>query len=178
MTEPLRPAGNKAYARENWIFVTAIAASTLIPTVAEMTAGTVLDVTNIVFAEGAPDPSMSTERVKRERRLGDTKVTEFIGETTYEGGDISYQFNPQAAALSDGKKLREKIPEGTTGFLVRRLGVPKATAVAAGQFVDVYPVEFGPSMTTKVGTGASAETAAKATYAITDSPADNVAIAA
>jgi hypothetical protein len=178
MAEPLRPAANKAYARENWIYVPTIAASTYIPTVAEVTAGASLDITNIVFADGAPSPTQTTNRAKRNRRLGDTKVTEFIGETMYEGGEASYQMDPQAAAGSDGKKAWEKIPEGTTGFLLRRLGVPKATALAAGQFVDIYPVEFGPSLPGKAGDGEGAETAARCTFAITDTPALNKAIAA
>lgn len=176
MPEPLRPAANKVYARENWIYVPTIASATKAPTVAEATGASALDVTNIVFADGAPAPSMTTNRVKQNRRLGDTQLAEFIGETSHEGGEVTYQFDPQAAAASDGKKAWEKIPAGTTGFLVRRLGVGKAAAVAAGQFVDSYPVEFGPSQPTKSGDGEAAETAARCTFAITAAPAFNVAV--
>lgn len=178
MAEPLRPAANKVYARENWIFVPTIASATKAPTAAEITGASSLDITNIVFNSGAPSPTKTTNRAKRERRLGDTVVTEFIGETNYEGGDIVYQLDPQAAAASDGKKAWEKIPAGTTGFLCRRLGVGKATTPVAGQFVDTYPVEFGPSMPSKAGDGEGAETAAESTFAITDTPAFNVAILA
>ena len=143
MPEPLRPTATKLYLRENWVFIPTIASATYAPTVAEITGASALDFTNIVFANGAPEPSSATNRVREERRLGDASLGEFIGETTHEGGEMTYQFAPQAAAASDGKKMWEKIPEGTTGFLARRQGVAKATAFAAGQFVDVWPVEFG-----------------------------------
>ena len=52
-----------------------------------------------------------------------------------------------------------------------------ATAPTAGQFVDVFPVEFGPSMPTKQGDGESSEAAAMCSYAITSAPAFNKALA-
>lgn len=176
MAEPLRPAATKTYGKENWVFVPTIGDITA-PTVAEVTAVSALDITNIAFADGAPNPTKNTNLAAQNRRLGDTTETQFVGTTTYTGGDMTYQFAPQAATASDGVKLWEKIPEGTTGFLVRRLGVAKATALAAGQFVDVYPVEFGPSMPTKSGDAESAEAAASVTFAITSAPAFKKAIA-
>ena len=65
-----------------------------------------------------------------------------------------------------------------TGLLIRRQGVASATTPAAGQFVDVFPVEFGPSMPTKSGDGESAEAAAVCTFAVTSAPAFKKAIAA
>lgn len=179
MAEPLRPTANKVYARENWIFIPTIASAVLAPTVAEATGASALDVTNIVFADGAPAPSMTTNRVKQNRRLGDTQLAEFIGETSHEGGEVTYQFDPTAATSTDGVKLWEKIPEGTTGYLAHRMGVPKATAIAAGQFLAaVYPVEFGPSTPIKSGDGEAAETAARCTFAVTGRPAFKVAVLA
>lgn len=177
MAEPLRPAATKVYGKENWVFVPTIGDITA-PTAAEVTAVSALDISRIAFASGAPTPSQSTNLATQERRLADTTETQFIGTTTYAGGEMTYQFNPQGAAASDDVKLWEKIPEGTTGYLVRRLGVARATALAAGQFVDVYPVEFGPSMPTKAGDGESAEAAAVCTFAVTSAPAFKKAIAA
>lgn len=177
MAEPLRPAATKTYGKENWVFVPTIANITA-PTTAEVTALSALDITNIAFADGAPAPTKNTNLATQNRRLGDTTETQFVGTTSYTGGDMTYQFAPQAAAASDGVKLWETIPEGTTGYLVRRLGVAKSTALAAGQFVDVYPVEFGPSMPTKSGDAESAEAAAAVTFAITSAPAFKKAIAA
>lgn len=175
MPEPLRPDPTKTYGRENWIFVTTMADYTA-ATALEVTAASSLDITRIIFADSGK-PSQSTNRAQAPRRLGDTKVYEFIGESSVTGGDMTYAFGAQAAAGADGKKLFEKIPEGTTGYLVERVGVARATAPAAGQFVNVYPVEFGPSFPARAGDGEGAESAMTCTFAVTNDPAINVALA-
>lgn len=177
MAEPLRPASTKTFTRENWIFLTTVS-SIAAPTVAEVTAVTGIDITNIAFANGTARPTATTNRVTAERRIGDGQQFERIGLTNHTGGDMLYVFADQAAALADGKKWYEKIPEGTSGFLVNRRGVAKATAPAAGQFVHVYPVEFGLSTPASAGEGESAEAAMTVGFAITSAPAINVAIAA
>ena len=169
MAEPLRPTPAKVYGRENWIFCPTMASPSA-PSVAELTAGSALDITNIAFADGAPTPSQSTNLVAQPKRLGDTTEQQFVGTTTYGGGEMTYALSPQAAAGSDGKKAWEALGAGVTGFLVRRMGVTKSTTVTTGQFVDVYPVEFGPSMPTKSGDGEAAESAATATFAVTGAP--------
>lgn len=176
MAEPLRPDPTKLYGRENWIFVPTLADKRA-PVLTEVTAASGLDVTRIVFASTGK-PSQTTNRPTAARRLGDTRAYEFIGESNVTGGDMTYAFADQAAAASAGKKLYELIPEGTTGYLVQRKGVARATAPAAGQFVNVYPVEFGPSFPADEGDGESAESAMTCAFAITSDPAINVAIAA
>lgn len=181
MAEPLRPAAAKLFGRENWIFVPTIASGTLAPTVAEATGASSLDITNIVFADGAPDPSKNTNVVDQNRRFGDTTVSQFVGTTTYGGGEFTYQFDAQGAAASNPVKAWEKFlnSSGTiTGYFVRRQNIAKATTPVAGQFVDVYPVEIGPSMPTRSGDGESAEGAAMATFAITSAPAFKIAVLA
>ncbi|GAB2970292.1 phage tail tube protein [Nocardioides montaniterrae] len=178
MADTLRPDPTKVYERENWVFVPTFADYTT-PLATEAIAASALDITRIAFAENGPAPDQSTELVSQNKRYGDGRIFQFVGDTTYSGGDMFYQFAPQAAAGSDGKKAYEKFlnTSGTiTGFLMRRQGVPRATTITAGQFVDVYPVEFGPSLPTKVGDGAAAEAAAKCTYAITGAPALNKAL--
>lgn len=175
MAEPLRPTPAQVYGRENWIFVPTIA-STTAPTATELAAASAIDITNIVFNDGAPTPSQSTNLVSQNRRFGDTTESQFVGTTTYAGGEVTYALDPQAAAGSSGKKLWEAIGAGVTGYLVRRQGVARATAPAAGQFVDVYPVQFGPSMPTRSGDGEAAEAAAVCTFAVTSAPAFNKAV--
>ena len=178
MAEPLRPAAAKTFGRENWIFIPTIASATLAPTVAEITGASALDVTRIAFAGAEPELNSSTNRVKLDRRAGDTEAYEFIGETAYEGGDAVMQFSPQAAALSDGKKAWEKFAAGgVTGFMAKREDVARATAGAAGQFLSkVFPVEFGPGIPTKQGEGEAGQGAFRVTFAITGPPAFNLAI--
>ncbi len=175
MAEPLRPAPTPTFGKENWVFVPTIASKSA-PTATEINGASALDISRIVFASTGK-PTQSTNRPTAERRLADTKTYEFIGISNVTGGDMLYAFNPQAASGSDGKKFYEKIPEGTTGFLVQRRGIGRATAVAAGQFVNVYPVQFGPSFPADAGSDESAEAALTVTFAVTDDPALNVAVA-
>ena len=170
MTEPLRPDATKVYGRENWIIVPAVSgyATGTGPTVAEVTGASSLDVTRIVFADGVPEPGQTTNLVEQKKRLGDTTSAQFVGDTTYSGGELTYAFNPQGATGSDGVKLWEKIKDGGPFFLIRRMGLGRAVTPAAGQFVDVYKVEFGPSKPTKSGDAEAGEAAAMCTFAITD----------
>jgi hypothetical protein len=175
MAEPIRPNPTKTFGKTNWIFVQTIASAAYIPTAAEVNAGTSLDITRIVFASTGK-PTQSTNRATAERRLGDTKTYEFIGISNVTGGDMTYAFGAQSAAASVPKQWFEKIPEGTTGFLVERKGLGRATAPATGQFVNAYPVEFGPSFPIDVGQDESAESAMTVTFAVTSDPAINVAL--
>ncbi|MGH3996677.1 MAG: hypothetical protein ACRDTJ_04360 [Pseudonocardiaceae bacterium] len=179
MPEPLRPTPAKTYTRENWIFIPTIASATLAPTVVEATALTSLDITNMAFADTAPNPEINTNLVEQNRRLGDAELYQFVGTTTYGGGQFTMAFDSQAAALADAVKAWEKFAAGgVTGFMARRLNVPKATDVIAGQFLHVYPAEFGPFMPTKSGEGEGAEEAMMGSWAITAPPKFKVAVLA
>lgn len=176
MAAPIRPAASKAYGREKWVFVPTIA-NINAPTVAEVTAVSALDISCYLF-ESSARPTATTNLVDRERRICDTTTFQQVGTTTYAGGEMVASFDPQAAALSDGKKAWEKFPEGTTGYLVRRLGTLVATDLAAAQFVDVFPVEFGVPVPGTTGDGEARENSFTSTFAITSTPAFNKAIAA
>lgn len=179
MPEPLRPLPAKAYLRENWIFIPTIASAALAPTVAEATGASALDFTNMVFADAAPTPEQNTELVEQERRLGDAGLYQSIGPTTYTGGQVTAAFNQQGVAAADDVKFWEKFSAGNiTGFLAYRINVAKATAILAGQFLDVYPCEFGPLMPVKQGQGAGAEGAVRGSWAITSAPKFKVAVLA
>lgn len=179
MPEPLRPAPAKVYTRENWIFIPVIASATLAPTVAEATAVASLDITNMVFSDSAPNPEVTTEMAKQNRRLGDDVIYEFVGTTEITGGQFTMSFNSQGAALADSVKAWEKFAAGgVTGYMARRLNVPKATNITAGQFLHVYPAEFGPFSPTTSGEGTSAEEAMVGSWAITAPPKYKVAVLA
>lgn len=174
MAAPIRPASSKAYGREKWSFVPAIADISA-PTVAEVTAATALDISCYLF-DSSTRPGQSTNLVTKERRICDTKQFQQVGDTNPSGGEITYALDPQAASGSDGKKAWEALVDGGTGYLVRRLGVDVDTDFTTGQFVDVFPVEFGPSMPTTVGDGESRENGAVSSFAVTSDPAYVVAI--
>jgi hypothetical protein len=170
MTAPIRPTSVKAYGSDKWAYVQTIAAFPTI-TAVEAIAASTLDVSMMVF-DGSGLPDQSTNRVTKTKRLADTVVYEQIGDTNMQGFDMLFQFDAQGAALSNGVKAWEKFSAGgVVGYMVRRVGLPVATDFAAGQFVDVYPVEIGPGIPTTEGTGEVAESAAKCTVAITSAPA-------
>lgn len=176
MVAPLRPNSAPTYGKKNWIFVATIASPALVPTALEVNAAGSLDFTNITFANGTARPTQSTNRVTAERRVGDTTIYEQVGTTTYQGGDMLYALDPQAATGSTGKKAYEKFVAGTTGYLVERLAKANATTPAAADFVNVYPITFGPSQVTEAGDGESAEAAAVCSYAVTGQPVFSVAL--
>ena len=176
MAAPIRPAATKSYLRNKWVFVPAIA-NTSAPTVAELTGASVLDVTKMFF-ESSAQPSQSTNLARSPKRIGDAETYEFVGETTASFGEVRYSFNPQGAALSDGKKAFEKFPAGTTGYMVNRLGLDRDTDLAAAQFVTIYPVEFGQQHETIEGDGEGGEVAIVQTVAQTGPKSLNKAIAA
>lgn len=176
MAAPIRPNAVSAFGTEKWLYVVTVTAPSA-PSLAELGAATSLDVTKMFFASSAK-PTGSTEMARSERRLGDVESFEFPGETQWTLGEVMYQFAPQAAALSDGKKAFEKLPQGTTGWLVRRLGINRDVDLAVGQFVSSFPVAFGVQVETTVGDGASAEVAITQGVGVTGTPYINKAIVA
>jgi hypothetical protein len=177
MTTPTRPAATKLFGRENWILLTTVTQSA--PTAVQVNSGTGLDVTNMVFADGAPEPTQSTNVVDQNPRYGDTVGSQFIGRTTYGSGQITYAFNPQGAAASTGVKMWEKLLNTTSTvslYAVRRQGIDASTTPAAGDFVDIYPIEVGPSQPIKQGDGEAAEAAATATFVVSAAPTFKIAL--
>lgn len=180
MTEPLRPGATKTHGKKNYHLIPAwsgYAAGTG-PTVAEYTSASGLDVTRIVFANGAPMPTQETNLVNQERRWGDTETVQFVGDTTHTGGDMIYQLASQAAPAADGVKLWELIPTGTVMYLVRRLGVARATTPIATHRVTGWQIEFGPSLEIEHGDGEAAEAAATCRFAVLAPPVQRVAVVA
>jgi hypothetical protein len=175
MPTPLRAPAVTALGSENWIYVPTIA-NQAAPTAVEVNSASGLDFTNLYFADGTDAPSQTTNLATAQRRGGDVAQYQYVGISTYAGGTLIYQFDPQSATTTAGRKLWEKIPGGTTGFLVRRLGIANSTTPVATNKVDVYPVQFGPSQPTTVGDSDSSETAATCSYAVTGPPSLNVAL--
>jgi hypothetical protein len=176
MAAPIRPASVSAFGTEKWVYVPTIADLSA-PSLAVLNGATSLDVTKMLM-ESSARPDASTEMARAERRVGDVESFEFPGETQWTGGEMMYQFAPQAAALSDGKKAYEKFPQGTAGFLVRRLGINRDTDFAVGQFVSIFPVAFGVQVETTVGEGATREVVIKQGVGVTAAPSTNKAIVA
>jgi hypothetical protein len=166
MAAPLRPDSAKQYLRKKIIVVTDPTYDPDAPSVAILTGASALDVTNMFFASSA-DPSQSTNLARSPKRVGDAESYEFIGETQVSLGEMRYNFNAQGAALSDGVKAYEELPEGTTGHLVFRYNIDRNTDCAIGQFFTSYPFEAGPQLEVPEGDAEGAEGAIAQTFAQT-----------
>lgn len=177
MAAGLRPAGTKAYRQTRVILVKDAAYDPDSPSLAILTGTSALDVTNM-FYESSAKPSTSTELVSAPRRLGDGVTYQRVGESSVSIGEVRYSFDPQAAALSDGKKCFEFLPALTSGYYVTVMGQPDDNTLAVGDFVTSRPFEAGEQDESPEGDGASAEVAIVQTLAQTGPKSLNKALVA
>lgn len=179
MVAPTKPQLVTANGKDSWFFVPAIAVKTA-PTVAEINAGTGLNISCFLFADFA-GITPSTGKVTLPRLLCETSQYEANDVTTFTATDLDFAMAPQAAAGADGKKAWDKFQAGIDGFLVQRQGIvadQSAPEAVAGQFVNVIPVSIGKAIPGKTGTDAAGVYRATAPVSVTGEPAWNVAVAA
>ena len=133
MTQPMSvPAdGNQAV----W-FVPALADPSA-PTVGELTGGSVVDLSCYLTAEGWTPAT--DEQTITDDRLCSRATYERPGRIT-DSLEIGYVHNPDSPSDNEAYLALIRL---TTGFLVARIGVPYDQAIAAGDLVDVYPVQMG-----------------------------------
>lgn len=175
MAAPIRPNGVKTFGKEKYIFVPTVASVTA-PTATEINSASGLDLTGFLYVDGFDGPSAEAGRVTAPRRVGDTESYEAIGTTSYTFSNLVYAFDPQAATGAVGKKAYEKLPEGTTGYIVQRLGIDRDTDVAAAQRVNLFPIQVGPQVIGRTGDDESAEVSVTQGVAITGKPTLDVAV--
>lgn len=119
------------------LFVPTIANYMAGPTLAELTDPAVIDLTPYIVGDGFT-PETSENNVE-DPRLCSKQIYEARGDFT-DSLEIVYTFNPSSPSDDEA---RAGLPAGTRGFLVVRWAVDYETALAAGQEVDIYPVEMG-----------------------------------
>lgn len=111
------------------------------PSIAELAAG--IDITCYLTAQLAPNADVATVT---DDRMCLRQVLEAPGSVTYSIDELMYVYDVQNPA-SVSNELYAAVPRGTTGFIIIRYGIDVDVApVAATQFVDVYPVEWGPQI--------------------------------
>lgn len=116
------------------LIVTAIS-NMAAPTVAEVTAGTVIDA-SCYFTE--LNLSLNENTVE-DVRLCTKQVFEVPGDYT-ESVEVTYTYNPPSAT---NDKARLALVEGSVKYLVVRYGIDPDTTIIAGDFVDVYKFRSG-----------------------------------
>lgn len=176
MAAPIRPAGAKVYGREKWAFVPAIADPSA-PSATELSATGAIDMSCFFYSD-TTKPSVSQDGVTAPARVCDTQQFQSLGTAQWAGGNAMYAVDPQGASGDDGKKAYEALPEGTEGFLAKRVGIAYDTDFTTGDFVSIYPVGFGVPLDVTEGDGESAEVAIQQAYVITGPPATLVTVAA
>lgn len=106
------------------------------------------------FLYGDFSPTVTTNKGEAPRRLCTTQVFEQFGTTTYSVGDLQYVYDPQAASSTNDNKALAALAENSEVYLVVRRGLSaQNTALAAGQYVDVWHVRLGPQNRTTTGDG-------------------------
>lgn len=117
-----------------WVPVIAVVTA---PTVAELTSGSVRDLSCYLTAEGLTPAT--EEQTITDDRLCSRQTYERRGRFQ-DSLDIAYIYNPTSAG--DNLAYSTMTP-GTLGYIVLRWGVAYETAIAAAQVVDVLPAECG-----------------------------------
>jgi len=110
------------------------------PTVTELTAGTVEDLSCYLTDSGL-NPN-TTEDTITDGRLCSTQNFTRPGRESNTVG-LAYVYNPESAA-DDVARLT--LVNRASGYLVARWGTDYSAAFAAGDLVDVYPVQMGVQM--------------------------------
>lgn len=93
-------------------------------------------------------PTASTNKVARQRKMCQTKVTQALGTTTHETPALQYTYLPQqvGTAGAAGNEALEALPEGAQRYLLQRLGKDGKSTIAAGDKYRLFPVELGPQV--------------------------------
>lgn len=136
MTQPI-PASVGTNGTMLALFVPTLADYLSGATVAELTAGAVLDITCYLTGDGLNTDT--SENNIEDARLCSKQVFENRGDST-KTMELTYVFNPGSPANDEA---RLALTPGTKGFIALRWAIDSDLPVAAGQEFDIYPVEMG-----------------------------------
>ncbi|WP_431935794.1 hypothetical protein [Micromonospora sp. RP3T] len=136
MTQPI-PASVNTNGTMLVLFVPTIANYLTGPTVAELTAGAVLDLTCYLTGDGYTNET--SENNVEDPRLCSKAVFENRGDYT-DTMELTYVINPASPADDEA---RLALPPGTRGYIATRWAIDSEVPVAAGQEFDIAPVEMG-----------------------------------
>lgn len=122
------------------VLLVAAIANTAAPTVAELTAVGVVDISCYLTGDGFT-PSLS-EQVIADERLCSKQTYEQPGRSQY-GLEVAYIDNTNSPNMATDNKAKDTLVPGTAQYLVVRRGKDFATAITAADKVTVYPIKPG-----------------------------------
>ena len=120
------------------VFVTTIADITK-PTVSELTGPSVLDLSYYLAGDGYQ--LNHTQEMIDDDREGSAAVGQIPGQEKFDGGTMQLIDNTNVDGADN--EAVETLTRGTTGFIVRRRGLPTDTPFAETQTVSVHKVTIG-----------------------------------
>ena len=120
------------------VFVPTIADITK-PTVSELTGPSVLDLSYYLAGDGYQ--LNHTQEMIDDDREGSAAVGQIPGQEKFDGGTMQLIDNTNVDGA--GNEAVETLTRGTTGFIVRRRGLPTDTPFAETQTVSVHKVTIG-----------------------------------
>ena len=120
------------------VFVPTIADITK-PTVSELTGPSVLDLSYYLAGDGYQ--LNHTQEMIDDDREGSAAVGQIPGQEKFDGGTMQLIDNTNVEGADN--EAVETLTRGTTGFIVRRRGLPTDTPFAATQTVSVHKVTIG-----------------------------------
>lgn len=169
MAAPVKPTKHKAFVAEQWGFTPAVA-NLDTPTVLEINSASGLVLTFFFLGDMDALATQNVERVNLPRSLGEASTPESLGTTTYGGGTMRALWDPQGATGSDDVKAWETLLDATTGVAWNAQNIAPDATLAAGDFVDLYPIEIGQRFPTKTGSGSDAVWVFDAPFGLTGNP--------
>lgn len=122
------------------VFVPTLASVTA-PSVAVVNAG--VDISCFLLPDW--DGPSGTQNKGEQRRFSSKETFDVLGRTKNSVAPLSYTYLPQELGTPGhaANELYEALAPGNTGFLVVGYGIDPAVPFAAGDIVDVVPVEAG-----------------------------------
>lgn len=149
------PETTKTYGAQGLLSLTAEPAAPAAMTSAEATAG--VNITCHVL--GSWWPTATTEKVARQRKMCQTKVTQSLGSTTWDAPALQYTYNPQTVGTpgSDGNEAYEELPEDAIRYLALRIGISGRDAFGATDAYRLVGVRLGPQVPTQSADDAGGE---------------------
>lgn len=135
------PDGVQAEGNVSVVFVAGGVANPSSPTLAEITGGVELS----GFIKGGTFSPTGDQATGDDRRLASRETYQVLGRVSRGFDDVQYVYNPQELGTPGhaDNAAYEALTEGTQGDLIVRWGVDADTAYAAGDVVDVTPIEAG-----------------------------------
>lgn len=111
----------------------------------EIGAATTVDLSNYLIPQGW-NPTASTAKGTKQRRLGTKAIQEQLNSTTYQMADLMYVYDPQGAAGALANKAKALLTEDTKIYFVERMGLDADVAGATGQLTRVHYCKLGPQI--------------------------------